>query len=605
MERAKSVALPGADPDSPFRTGAQRDPWIGQAIKTRYKVSRRLAAGPSGNLYTAQDGETGAAVTIKLLPIGIELDDDQVRRLRDELSVTRAVARIRPNVAIVHDCDRTAGGRAFLVLEPLAGQSLADVIDQGGALPVERALRLAFEIADGLQAAHNLALVHGALDAEDVLVGAEDTVKLMGFEVARLGEADLEPRPRDPASRVGIQGAQTAEPPGGLTEQADIQALGRLLMQMLTGAVQPRSEGSSARPERQLGPEVPAAVRELVIQALAQSPERRAPDMGSVASALWVELYRVAERPIPTAPDSAAAGQPRGAVAGAVADGGHRRPGCAGRGGDRARRLGLLARFDGPATVSSTIQAGPARRTPPARAPRASAPAPVGRSAEVAGRLPITPPPPRGEPIPRNEPAIESPPRVTPEGISVMPRATPPDPALPATTTPATLDAGKRSGHASHPGHARAGARDGHAPDSVSDGRAPAACARNGRAPAACARNGRAPAACARAPPRRCARDAAPAACARDGHAPAACARDGHAPAACARDGHAPAACARDGHAPAACARGARGSNVRCPSQACAGERCLTSRAPSGAGSLRDHRLAPEGVSTPTALIPT
>ena len=437
MERAKSVALPGANPGSPFRTDAQRDAWIGQAIKTRYKVSRRLAAGPSGNLYTAQDGETGAAVTIKLLPIGIELDDNQVRRLRDELSVTHAVARIRPNVAIVHDCDRTASGRAFLVLEPLAGQSLADVIDQGGALRVERALHLAFEIADGLQAAHNLALVHGALDAEDVLVGAEDTVKLMGFEVARLGGADLEARPRDPASRVGIQGAQTAEPPGGLTEQADIQALGRLLMQMLTGAVQPRSEGSSARAERQLGPEVPAAVRELVMQALAQSPEPRAPDMGSVASALWVELYRVAERPIPTVPDSASAVEPRARR--------RRAPWrTVGIGAMVALVVGVIALgawvswypATAPPQVPSAIQAGPARRTPPTRAPRAPAPAPVGRSAEVVARPPITPPPPRSEPIPQNEPALESPPRVTPEGMSVTPRATPPDPALPAIPPP-------------------------------------------------------------------------------------------------------------------------------------------------------------------------
>jgi len=440
MERAKSVAFPGADPGSPFRTDAQRDPWIGQAIKTRYKVSRRLAAGPSGNLYIAQDGETGAAVTIKLLPIGIELDDDQVRRLRDALSVTRAVARIRPNVAIVHDCDRTASDRAFLVLEPLAGQSLADVIGQGGALPVERALRLAFEIADGLQAAHNLALVHGALDAEDVLVGAEDTVKLMGFEVARLGGADLEPRPRDPASRVGIQGAQTAEPPGGLTEQADIQALGLILMQMLTGAVQPRSEGSSARPERQLGPEVPAAVRELVMQALAESPEPRAPDMGSVASALWVELYRVAERPITTVPDSAPAVQPRARR--------RRAPWrTVGIGAMVALVVGVIALgawvswypATAPPKVPSTIQAAPARRTPSTRAPRAPAQAPVGRSAEVVARPPITPPPPRSEPIPQNEPAIKSPPRVTPEGISVTPRATPPDPALPSTRTPPSM----------------------------------------------------------------------------------------------------------------------------------------------------------------------
>ena len=417
MERAKSVAFPGADPGSPFRTDAQRDPWIGQAIKTRYKVSRRLAAGPSGNLYIAHDGETGAEVTLKLLPVGIELDDEMVHRLRDELSVTRAVARIRPNVAIVHDCDRTASDRAFLVLEPLAGQSLADVIDQGGALPVERALRLAFEIADGLQAAHNLALVHGALDAEDVLVGAEDTVKLTGFEVARLAGAELDA--------------------GELTAQADIQALGLLLIHMLTGAVRPRSEGSSARPERQLGPEVPAAVRELVMQALARSPEPRAPDMGSVANALWVELYRVAERPIPTGPDSASAVQPRARR--------RRAPWrTVGIGALVALVVGVIALgawvswypATAPPPVPSAIQAGPARRTPPTRAPRASAPAPVGRSAEVVVRLPITPPLPRSEPIPQNEPAIKSPPRVTPEGISVTPRATLPDPALPATRTP-------------------------------------------------------------------------------------------------------------------------------------------------------------------------
>ena len=85
MERAKPVATPGVAPGSHLRADAQRDPWVGQAIKARYQVSRRLAAGPSGNLYIAQDGETGAEVILKLLPVGIELDDDRVRRLRDEL----------------------------------------------------------------------------------------------------------------------------------------------------------------------------------------------------------------------------------------------------------------------------------------------------------------------------------------------------------------------------------------------------------------------------------------------------------------------------------------------------------------------------------------
>jgi len=418
MERAKPIATPGAAPGSLFRADAQRDPWVGQAIKARYQVSRRLAAGPSGTLYIAHDGETGAEVTLKLLPVDIELDDEMVHRLRDELAVTRAVARIRPNVAIVHDCDRTASDRAFLVLEPLAGQSLADVIDHGGALPVERALRLAFEIADGLQAAHNLALVHGALDAEDVLVGAEDTVKLMGFEVARLGGAGLDA--------------------GELTEQADIQALGLLLMHMLTGAARPRSEGSDAHPERTLGREVPAAVREFVMQILVRAPEPRAPDMSSIANALWVELNRVtepplaepplAEPPLPAVESSARAAWPRA----------------------RWRTVGIGAlvmivialgawviryRATGPPPVVTMIQPAPAAQSPPAPAPRVPERAAVGRSAEVVVRPPI-PPLPRIEPIPPKQPAIEGTPPLTPEGAPVTPRAILPVPAPLVIRTP-------------------------------------------------------------------------------------------------------------------------------------------------------------------------
>jgi serine/threonine protein kinase len=401
---------PGADPGSPFRADVQRDPWIGQAINARYQVSRRLAAGPSGTLYIAHDGETGAEVTIKLLPVGIALNDNRLRRLRDELSVTSTVARIRPNVAIVHDCDRAAAGRPFLVLEPLDGRSLADVIGQEGALPVERALRLAFEIADGLQAAHNLVLVHGALAAEHVLVGADDTVKLTGFEVARLARAG--PRPE------------------GLTERADIQALGLLLMHMLTGAVPPPSEGSGAHPERKLGGEVPAAVRELVMQALdSRSPEPGSPDMGSVASALWVEFDRLTERPVSTVRGSARARWPRarwrtvgiGAVIVAVI------------------ALGAWVtryRATAPPPVTSVSQPGPPAQSPPAPAPTVPEPAAVERPAEVVVRPPVPPPLPRTEPIPPTQPVAKSTPPVTGEGPPPTSRATPPVPAPPAIRTP-------------------------------------------------------------------------------------------------------------------------------------------------------------------------
>ena len=423
-ERAKPIATPGVDPGSPFRADVQRDPWIGQAINARYQVSRRLAAGPSGTLYIAQDGETGAEVTLKLLPVGIALNDDGLRRLRDELSVTSTVARIRPNVAIVHDCDRAAAGRPFLVLEPLDGRSLADVIGQEGALPVERALRLAFEIADGLQAAHNLVLVHGALATEHVLVGADDTVKLTGFEVARLGRAG--PRPE------------------GLTERADMQALGLLLMHMLTGAVPPRSEGSGAHPERKLGGEVPAAVRELVMQALdSRLPEPGSPDMGSMANALWVEFYRVTERPVSTVRGPARAGWPR--VRWPRVPWPQAQWRTVGIGALVVVVIALgswVTRYRAPAPppATSAIKAVPARQAPPAPAPTVPEPAAVERPAEVVVRPPVPPPLPRTEPIPPPQPVAKSTPPVTGEGAPPTSRGTPAVPAPPAirTSPPAT-----------------------------------------------------------------------------------------------------------------------------------------------------------------------
>ena len=376
----------------------------GQAIEARYQVSRRLAAGPSGDLCIAQDCESGAEVTIKLLPAGIALSDDWVRSLRDELSVTRAIARIRPNVAIVHDCGRVADGRPFIVMESLDGRSLADLIHQEGALPVERALRLAFEIADGLQAAHNLVLIHGALDAEHVLIGAEDSVKLTGFEVARLG------------------GGKEA------TERADIQAVGLLLTHMLTGELRSRSEDAGAHPERALSPQVPAGVRRLVMEALVGSPEPRAPDMGSVANALWVELNRLREPQISEVQGPTPAVRPR-APWRTVGTGVLVVAGLA---------LGAWAtwyRVPAPAPATSVIPAVPATLPALALPPRVPEPAAAGQSPRVVVVPQVPPPVPRTGPIPPKEPVVKRTPertqgtpdvRVTAPPVSARGMAPPP-----------------------------------------------------------------------------------------------------------------------------------------------------------------------------------
>jgi hypothetical protein len=201
-------------------------------------------------------------------------------------------------------------------------------------------------------------------------------------------------------------------------------------MHMLTGAVPPRSEGSGAHPERKLGGEVPAAVRELVMQTLdSRSPEPGSPDMGSVANALWVEFYRVTERPVSTVRGPARAVWPRvpwrtvgiGALVVAVI------------------ALGAWVtryRATAPPPVTSVSRPGPPAQSPPAPAPTVPEPAAVERPAEVVVRPPVPPPLPRTEPIPPTQPVVKSTPPATGEGAPPTSRATPPVPAPPATRTP-------------------------------------------------------------------------------------------------------------------------------------------------------------------------
>ena len=204
--------------------------------------------------------------------------------------MTRALTGKQPNIALVYDCDLTADGRVVVVMEPMKGRSLLELIQRHEPLQVERALRLAFQIAEGLHAAHDLGLVHGALRAEHVLVQGTDTVKVVGFEVARLRTAVRVPLRSDPEALPG--GANRLRPTERaevLTKAADTQAVGMVLLDILTSGVRPGPQGFGT---------VPAAVRHLVMQALVTSPRAPSHDMGALARTLSASLN---PRPQPSA----------------------------------------------------------------------------------------------------------------------------------------------------------------------------------------------------------------------------------------------------------------------------------------------------------------
>ncbi|MBI1852557.1 MAG: serine/threonine protein kinase, partial [Planctomycetes bacterium] len=115
-----------------------------------YSILAPLGAGAMGEVYRARDTKLGREVAIKVLPEHFADDEERLRRFQREATLLAALNH--PNVAQIFGVDRD-GDVCFLVLELVPGESLQDRLTRG-ALPVDKAIDVCRQIAEGLEAAH-------------------------------------------------------------------------------------------------------------------------------------------------------------------------------------------------------------------------------------------------------------------------------------------------------------------------------------------------------------------------------------------------------------------------------------------------------------------
>jgi eukaryotic-like serine/threonine-protein kinase len=280
--------LGGSDRTVPNGIEEPPDPLVGQLIRARYRVGAKLAVGQTGTVYVAQQLNTGNKVALKILHGALATTEEAVGRFRQLMTAIRALSRNHGSIVMVHDFDQAEDGRLFVAMELLAGTPLSEVIRQAGPLDIEKALRLARQMAEGLGVAHEFGIVHRDIRPQHfMIVGKEETVKVFGFERARLKDGggvdlpvDSEGLPRAPAylAPEQIRGEE-------LTRQADIYAFGVVLYEMLSGVLPFRGSTPDAvremhlrdapPPLRELRPEIPAVVEAKVLQALEKDPKLR------------------------------------------------------------------------------------------------------------------------------------------------------------------------------------------------------------------------------------------------------------------------------------------------------------------------------------------
>ena len=266
------------------------DPLIGQTLG-QYELQDRLGRGGMASVYRALQPSLGRAVAIKVLPLDQLGDPTLPERFRREARM--AANLLHPNIVPVYDFGEWQD-HLFIVMALITGGTLKDRMQ--GPLPVEAAVRLVGQVADGLGYAHAQGVVHRDIKPTNVLLAAGDWAMLSDFGIARaLGETT---RLTGPYGTLGTPVYMAPEQwvGGEVDGRADLYSLGIVLYELLTGGppfAATTSEGLMRQhlemPVPALAsrrPDLPSGLEDVIKTALAKEPERRYRHAGELKAAL-------------------------------------------------------------------------------------------------------------------------------------------------------------------------------------------------------------------------------------------------------------------------------------------------------------------------------
>jgi Tol biopolymer transport system component len=290
-----------------------------------YTVVSLLGRGGMGEVYRAHDPRLARDVAIKILPADIAGDAERVARFEREARLLAALSHshIGAIYGVVED-----GGVRGLVLELVEGVTLGDRIAFG--LSQDEALRLAEQIADALDFAHERGIIHRDLKPENVKITPDGEVKVLDFGIAKVrsaAEAGSTPGATltletSYGAVIGTTAFMSPEQARGtaVDRRTDVWAFGCVLYQMLTGrqafkgatasdiiaAVLERDPDWAALP-----PATPSTIRRLLRRCLEKDPRRRLRDMGDARADLADARASVREETGPHAAGTAEPPRPR------------------------------------------------------------------------------------------------------------------------------------------------------------------------------------------------------------------------------------------------------------------------------------------------------
>ena len=295
---------------SALRAKTTSENLIGRVIGERYHIIDKLGEGGMGAVYLAEHIRMGRRCAIKVMNAMLLHDPDSVSRFSREAANASRINH--PNVAAIYDFGETTDQIVFLAMEFVEGRSLAAALDGKRAVPERRAMEIACQVADALNAAHELGIVHRDLKPDNIMMthsrAGKDLVKVVDFGIAKATGGGQQTVTRT-GFIVGTPAYMSPEQILGdpLDGRSDLYSLGCILYEMLTGerafagpsgevSIRRRLTEPPPRPRR-VKRTLSKSLDRIVTKAMDRSPDQRFQSANQLRDALAAAMNESPIRP--------------------------------------------------------------------------------------------------------------------------------------------------------------------------------------------------------------------------------------------------------------------------------------------------------------------
>jgi serine/threonine protein kinase/Flp pilus assembly protein TadD len=247
----------------------------------RYQIVEELGGGGMGKVYRAVDKKLNEEVALKLIKPEIALDRHTLERFQNELKLARKISH--RHVGRMYEL-MEEGGRHFITMEYVPGQDLRALTRQTGQLSIGKAVSIAIQVCEGLTEAHRVGVIHRDLKPSNIIIDRQGNARIMDFGIARsvhtkslTGEGTIIGTP-EYMSPEQVEGKE-------VDPRSDIYSLGIVLYEMVTGRVPfegdtpftvgVKHKGERPRDPKELNPQVPNDLGQLILKCLEKDPAGR------------------------------------------------------------------------------------------------------------------------------------------------------------------------------------------------------------------------------------------------------------------------------------------------------------------------------------------